>query len=123
MTSVKHCPHCLRGYTGDQCPCVHGPIKCYAKVTSLCMDGYLLPDDWEESWRDDGTYDEVLDGIVCDACYAEVCRQSPSGAGLHKEIKPTLARIRATLPDPQDCPMCNGCACCCDCDYGTQEAA
>lgn len=97
MTSMKHCPHCLRGFTGDKCPCGPGPIKCHAKVSAICFDGMLLPDDWEESWRDDGTYDAALDAIVCDACYVVVCEQSPSGMGLRAEIVPTLARIRATL--------------------------
>lgn len=97
MTSVKHCQHCLRGYTGDACACEVGPVRCHAKVSALCFDGMLLPQDWEESWREDGTYDEGLDAIVCDACYVLVCEQSPSGSGLRDEIAPTLARIRATM--------------------------
>ena len=95
MTSVKHCQHCLRGYTGDACACSRDAVRCFANVSHLCYAGSRYPDDVD--WRDDGTYDADCDAIVCDACYVLVCEQSPSGSGLRDEIAPTLARIRATM--------------------------
>lgn len=65
-------------------------LRCYAQIASLCFHGHPL-----EDWRDDGTYDQLVDGIVCDGCYIEVMNASPSGRALAHEIRPTISRVRA----------------------------
>lgn len=65
-------------------------IRCYAQVTRVCFDGQDLAE-----WWDDNTYRKDEDAIVCDACYVEVMRASPSGRALTHEIEPTLRRMRA----------------------------
>lgn len=65
-------------------------LRCYAQLSSLCFHGHPFPD-----WRDDGTLDRMVDGIVCDCCYIEVMNASPSGRALTSEIRPTISRLRA----------------------------
>lgn len=65
------------------------PLRCYAKVDPLCFDGQPVTDWWE-----DGTFSVKHGGIVCDACYVQVIKHSPSGKGLAPEIDTTIRRLR-----------------------------
>lgn len=65
-------------------------VRCYAQVAQPCLKGHPIPD-----WRDDATYDRLVDGVVCDCCYIALMEASPSGRALTHEIRPTISRIRA----------------------------
>lgn len=67
-------------------------VRCYAQVTEHCFDGMLV-----EDWWDDATYCRGRDGVVCDACYVEVMRHSPSGKALTHEVEPTVRRLRGSV--------------------------
>ncbi len=64
--------------------------RCRGRVAVPCYHGHVAPVDW----REDGTYQESSDTVLCDSCYVAIMDASPSGRGLADEILGTLQLLR-----------------------------
>lgn len=63
-------------------------IRCRANLSASCQQGKPSRYENPDGWREDGTYDEATDTIVCTPCYLAV------GQPLKPQINARVAEER-----------------------------
>ena len=68
-------------------------IRCRARLSSACQHGQPEQPTYEESQREDGTYDIGSNSVVCTPCYLAI------GMPLLHEIPAAIATARQILAE------------------------
>jgi hypothetical protein len=67
---------------------------CRAHLTWDCPLVLLADDDEDDDPRDDGTYEQRTNTVICDHCYAVLTARTPSGQGRAQEVDSAAAVLR-----------------------------